>query len=223
MILPFTLEEFLAVFVRYNQAIWPTQVVAYALGVAAVVLAFRHRSYSGRTISGILATFWLVTGALYHLTFFRAISPAATIFGALFIVQAFVFVWIGVARGTLTFTPDRGLRSLIGVFFVLYSMVLYPLLGFAFGHVYPAAPVFGVAPCPVTIFTFGLLLWSGARTPKWVMAVPLLWAAIGLAASVSLGMHEDLGLVVAGVTTATLLLSRHTAHQSIGHPQGLAA
>jgi Family of unknown function (DUF6064) len=223
MTLPFTVEEFLAVFVRYNQAIWPAQVVAYALGFGAVALAFRHRASSGRAISGVLAVFWLVTGALYHLVFFRAINPVATIFSVLFIAQALVFVWLGVVRGALTFAPDRTPRSLIGGVLVLYAMVLYPLLGLAFGHVYPATPVFGVAPCPVTIFTFGVLLWTNARTPKWVLVIPILWAALGLSAATSLGMREDLGLVVAAVVAAALLLSRRTEGRPIGHPRALAA
>ena len=30
--LPFTAEQFLAVFVNYNNAIWPSQIAAYLLG-----------------------------------------------------------------------------------------------------------------------------------------------------------------------------------------------
>jgi hypothetical protein len=97
----------------------------------------------------------------------QAINPAAAVFGALFIIEAFVFVWTGVVHDALIFTPYRGPRALVGGFFILYAMVLYPLLGLAFGHVYPASPVLGVAPCPVTIFTFGMLLWTSASTPKW--------------------------------------------------------
>jgi Family of unknown function (DUF6064) len=104
----------------------------------------------------------------------QAINPAAAVFGALFIIEAFVFVWTGVVYDALTFTLDRKPHALVSGFFILYAMVLYPLLGLAFGHVCPASPVFGVAPCRVTIFTLGMLLWTSANTPKWVLAVPLL-------------------------------------------------
>jgi hypothetical protein len=225
MALPFSVEEFLGVFARYNEAIWPVQAVAYVLGFAAVAAAFRHQSYSDRAISGVLAALWLFTGALYHLTFFRTINPAAVIFGALFVAQAFLFVWTGLVQGTLTFSPDRGPRSIVGGFFVLYAMVLYPLLGLAFGHAYPASPTFGVSvtPCPLTIFTFGVLLWTGPRLPKWVLAIPLLWAVLGLSAAVSLGIREDLGLVIAGLTTAVLLLVRRTEGQPLVRPHGVTA
>jgi hypothetical protein len=49
-------------------------------------------------------------------------------------------------------------------------MVVYPLLGIRFGHSYPRAPLFGVAPCPTTIFTFGLLLWATRSVPGLFLA-----------------------------------------------------
>ena len=53
--LPFTREQFLAAFVTYNEAIWPAQLVAYLLGLAAVALLVlapancrsRHRRHFG--------------------------------------------------------------------------------------------------------------------------------------------------------------------------------
>jgi hypothetical protein len=87
-------------------------------------------------------------------------------------------------------------------------MLGYPLLGSAFGHLYPVSPVFGVAPCPTVIFTFGLLLWSTARVPGYVLVIPFLWSLLGFSAAVSLGMREDYGLVVAGLLGTALLLLR---------------
>lgn len=223
MSLPFTVGQFMDVFARYNEAIWPAQVVAYLLGLLAVGLALWRQPYSDRTIAGVLALFWLFVGLLYHATFFRAINPIAALFGALFVVEALALVWAGLLHDRLVFAPDGGWRSMAGGFFVLYALVIYPLLGLAFGHVYPAAPVFGVAPCPMAIFTFGLLMWTDARMPKWVLAVPLLWAALGLSAALSLGVVEDLGLLAAGVTAAGALLTRRTEDQPIGHAGGVAA
>ena len=39
--LPFTPEQFLAVFVNYNNAIWPIQIAAHFFGAIAVALLFR--------------------------------------------------------------------------------------------------------------------------------------------------------------------------------------
>jgi len=41
MNLPFTPEQFFAVFARYNEAIWPMQVVLNAAALVCIVLLFR--------------------------------------------------------------------------------------------------------------------------------------------------------------------------------------
>jgi hypothetical protein len=43
MPLPFTVEQFLDVFRRYNEQVWPAQLALLLLGVGAVVLAARAR------------------------------------------------------------------------------------------------------------------------------------------------------------------------------------
>ena len=56
------------------------------------------------------------------------------------------------------------------------------------------------APCPVTIFTIGLL-WLARPPVRWfLIVVPVLWATVGSSAAFSLGIREDLGLLVAGLS-----------------------
>jgi heme/copper-type cytochrome/quinol oxidase subunit 4 len=99
--LPFTDEQFLGVFEQYNQAIWPMHVVAYILGIAALVLVVKKAPYSNRAISVILAFFWAWMGIVYHLVYFSAINGAALGFGVLFIVQAALWLIFGVVRPKL--------------------------------------------------------------------------------------------------------------------------
>ena len=124
MELPFTAEQFLAVFERYNQAIWPAQIVAYVLGLAAIFLALRPCPYGDTIISGILVVLWLWTGLVYHVLFFAPINPIATVFGAVFVGQAAIWAFAGVVQSHLRFRVARDLRSSLGVVFVLYAMVL---------------------------------------------------------------------------------------------------
>lgn len=208
MDLPFTTEQFLAVFERYNLAIWPLQVVAYALGLVAVALALKPRPRSDRIIGAILAAFWLWMGVAYHLLFFREINAAATAFGILFVVQGVLWMLVGVVRARLSFGPRADLPSAVGGLFILYAMVAYPLIGALLGHGYPRSPSFGVAPCPTTIFTFGLLLWTRAPVPKYALAIPLLWSLLGVSAAISLGIREDVGLLIAGLLGTGLLTWR---------------
>jgi hypothetical protein len=39
--MPFSVEEYFAVFARYNSAIWPLHLVAHAAGIAAVLALLR--------------------------------------------------------------------------------------------------------------------------------------------------------------------------------------
>jgi len=216
MNIPFTVEQFFAVFKNYNEAIWPAQIVAYVLGVLALVLAFRKVEISDRAISGILAIFWIWMGVFYHILNFSVINPAAWVFGIVFILQGLLFLVAGTFPGKLSFRFTSGTLPIIGSMFMLYAMVIYPLLGLFFGHVYPAAPMFGVAPCPTTIFTIGILLWATNKVPVYLLLIPFLWSLIGMSAAVNLRVPQDYGLVIAVVSGTILLLIRNRAMMKTG-------
>jgi hypothetical protein len=199
MALPFTTEDFLQVFQQYNQTIWPAQLVLYAAAVGALAWTILRPSREADLAMGLLlATMWTVMGAGYHLGFFRHINGLAVPAGVLFVLEALAFAVLALRR-RLSFAVQRDAWSAVGLVFIAYGMVVYPLLGLAFGHVYPRAPVFGVAPCPTTIFTFGVLLLATRRLPAWLVVVPLLWSLLGASAAFLLGVREDLFLPVAGV------------------------
>ena len=210
MNIPFTVEQFFDVFGSYNTAIWPAQVLAYLLGMAALALAFRESKLSTRIVTGILAFFWVWMGVFYHIVHFSMINPAAWIFGFFYILQGLLFLLIGTVFGRLAFRFIPKPLPVIGVCFILYAMVAYPLLGIRFGHSYPRAPMFGVAPCPTTIFTFGILLWATKPVPAYLLVIPLLWSIVGMSAAVNLQVAQDYGLVVAGFigTALTLIQNR---------------
>ena len=202
MELPFTTAEFLQVFAAYNSAVWPAQVVHNAMAVFAVVLAVRNRT-TGKWVAGVLAFFWAWMGLVYHIGFFTTINKAAYGFGALFVVQSLIFLYVGVFRSNLSFRFERNAHGITGAVLMVYALVAYPLLGHALGHTYPYAPTFGL-PCPTTIFTFGLLLWADRKVPWWWLVIPVLWALIGTMAALKLGITEDLGLPVAALTAIAL-------------------
>lgn len=207
--LPFTIEQFLEVFELYNRSIWPAQLIAYLLGIIALILIIRSNSRSDRFTNLIIGTFWIWMGTVYHIIFFSGINPAANIFGFLFILQGILFIALNFKENKLQFVFRKDLYGLAGGLFILYAMIGYPLLGHTFGHIYPQSPVFGVAPCPTTIFTFGLLLWTKGRVPYWLLVIPGLWALIGFSAAVQLTIYEDMGLVIAGITGVLVLVYRN--------------
>jgi hypothetical protein len=207
--IPFTVEQFFDIFGTYNHAIWPSQVVAYVIGLVAVGLALREGKSSVRIVPLILALFWIWMGVFYHMAYFSRINPLARIFGLFYVLQGLLFVFTGTIQGKLSFRFKIEPFPLVGACFILYAMVVYPLLGLGFGHSYPKAPMFGVAPCPTTIFTFGLLLWTTRPVPAYLLIIPLAWSLIGMSAAVNLGVPQDYGLVVAGILGTVLILIRN--------------
>lgn len=220
MEIPFTVEQFFDVFGTYNAAIWPIQVLAYVLGIVALALAIREGNLSARIVSGILGLFWIWMGIFYHILFFRVINPSAWIFGIFYIFQGLLFLLVGTIFGRLAFRFNLKPLPIIGGCFILYAMVFYPLLGVSFGHSYPRAPMFGVAPCPTTIFTFGILLWAAKSVPAYLLVIPLLWSFLGMSAAVNLRVPQDYGLVVAGVLGTALILIQNRKTKRIAQQSG---
>jgi hypothetical protein len=199
MKLPFKINQFMEVFAQYNQTVWPAQVIANLLALLALFMLSRGTRRADQTINGILAGLWFWMGLVYHIGFFSPINKAAYGFGILFILQGFIFLFSGVFKSKITYRFRLDAYSGLGGLFILYGLVIYPILGFFLGHRYPQAPTFGV-PCPSTIFTFGILLWTTGKLPKYVLAIPFIWSIIGFTAALTLGILEDIGLLVAGLT-----------------------
>ncbi|MEJ2678443.1 MAG: DUF6064 family protein [Gemmatimonadota bacterium] len=205
--LPFTADEFFGVFASYNNAVWPAQIVLTAAAVAALVLIFLKGDRSDRAITGFLAVLWAWTGIAYHLAYFSSINRGAYLFGALFVVQAALFGWMAV-RDRLSFAGRLDAFTVVGGLLILYALLVYPLLGRATGHLYPATPTFG-APCPSVILTFGLLLFARGRVPGWLLVIPFVWGIVGLSAVAGLGVLQDIGLFVSAVVATPMILVRN--------------
>lgn len=217
--LPFTREQFFAVFADYNVAVWPAQWIAYLLGAAvtlAVVLrACRYR----RAVAACLAALWIWTGVVYHALFFAPINRAAFVFAAAFVLQGLAFGFFGVVRDTLRFDGRRGGTFGVGSIVVVYAAVVYPLLGWATGHNYPATPVFGITPCPLTLFTFGILLCTTAPVSRWLLVIPFLWSLVGGSAAFALGVAQDWVLLASGLVVVPLILLRDVRQAPLRYAQ----
>jgi hypothetical protein len=107
----------------------------------------------------------------------------------------------------ISFRFKVDLYSIVGIVFVAYAMIGYPVFGYYLGHLYPQSPPFGLTPCPTAAFTFGLLLLTDKKVPWLILVIPLLWA-VGGVIPVSIGILEDIGLILAGVLGTALLVYR---------------
>lgn len=208
MTVPFSRDEFFAVFVSYNDAVWPAQIILIAIAVMIVAAA----CFSPRARWPVLALagLWIWMGVVYHIGFFSRINSAAFLFGALFILQG-VIMGAQTLTGSLRFAVPRDPTSVVtGALLLVYALIGYPVLAAVSGQLYPAVPTFGL-PCPTTIFTLGMLTWSPSRV-RHVMIIPVLWAVVGTSAAAQLGVVEDWGLPVAAIAVILVRLRGNRRH-----------
>jgi len=204
MIPTFTLEQFLEMISRYNMTFWPLQLVAYGLGLVAVLLAIRTTQHSGRIISVILSMFWLWVGIVFNLAYFSPLYPMAIMFVVLFVIEAGILIYVGVFKGILSFKVKADVYGTVGALLVVYSMVGYPAIEYLLGRGYPNLLPFGLVPCPMTVFTLGILLWSNKRPNWYILAVPILYSLSGVI-PIWKGIVEDIGLVASGLATILMI------------------
>jgi hypothetical protein len=207
MQLPFTREAFLNVFKAYNTAIWPLQFLFYAMAISVIYLMLRRSRWSDAIIAVIGASLWVWMGVVYHIIFFSVINKAAYLFGFMFIAEAALLLYFGVFRGTLSFHFNKNKYGITGMVLIIFALFIYPLVGYAVGRNYPYNPGFGL-PCPTTIFTLGLLLCTETNQPWPVLLIPVLWSMIGFTAAFKLGIYEDIGLMLSGLTALLVFITK---------------
>lgn len=150
-------------------------------------------------------------GLVYQGLYFSQINPVARAFAAIFLLQALLFAILAAIGRGLEFGPRNRVRALAGAVLIVYAMVAYPLIGLLVGERYPAMPLFGVTPCPLLIFTFGLMIWASCAR-WWLWIVPLLWSFVGGSAILLLSVPQDWALPIsAAAVLLVALFDRSTA------------
>jgi uncharacterized protein DUF6064 len=197
--LPFSREQFESVFGDYNVAVWPVQWLACLLGAAIMLMLLRPSRGRDRGVGAGLAVMWAWTGFAYHGLFFSTINKAALVFGVLFVVQGAMLFHAGVLRGQLRFGRVPRGRAWLGWSLLIYASVGYPVVGLWTGHRYPEMPMFGITPCPVTLFTVGCLLLASVPVPRRLVAIPFVWSLIGGSAAFLLDMPQDWPLLLSAL------------------------
>jgi Family of unknown function (DUF6064) len=198
--MPFTPEQFLDLFGRYNEALWPIEIALWVTSAGVLLLLVRPGPVSARSIAGVLAFHWAWSAIAYHAAFFSTINPAAWFFAALFLFEAGCLLWLGVIRARIHFTVRPTAWHAVGYAFVAYGL-LYPAISLSTGHVWPRAPMFAV-PCPTTLLTAGLLLATDRPLPPVLVVAPILWSLLAVSAALQFGVWGDVALPVAGAALA---------------------
>jgi len=190
-------DQLLDVFAAYNSQIWPMQIVAYLVGITCLVLVIRKTRFFNQLVSVLLATLWLWVAFVFWLPSLLQGYTPAFVFIAIFLIQGLLILF-NLVTSKLVFGVEKGIYTVIGWFFVLYSLLGYPLIGALLGRTYPHTPPFGLSPCPLVTFTFGLMLFTKPKAPKALLVLPFLYALTGFFWA-AIGIIEDVGMLASGL------------------------
>jgi uncharacterized protein DUF6064 len=208
------LNAFLAMYDRFNAAVWPMQLVWYASAAAMVGLALWPRRLSTQLICLLAAAYLTWVGIAFFgvldsgMGVLDSVVNLAWLWAATFILEALLFLVAGIVRRDLVIAPRWDLSSVLGAVFMFYALVAYPIIGLLSGHPLHTLPVFGLSPCATVIFFFGLLLWARSPAPKYLLLLPLAWALSATPSNIAMGHAADFGMALVGVITVGLIIWR---------------
>lgn len=208
MKMPFTTEQFFNVFEKYNLAMFPAQVIIFSLALIALLLLHTKKSFKNKFIGLFLGLLWIWTGLAYQIAYFTGINKAAYGFGILFIMQGGLILFNLFVKERLVFTFQPQTKDYIGYFFILFGLILYPVIGYLSGGSLVKTISLGL-PCPSMVLTFGFLMLTTRDFPKYLLIIPSLWAIVGMSAAINFGVYQDYMMIIAAISADIYLLRRN--------------
>jgi hypothetical protein len=202
-------NSFFSVFEKYNHAIFPVQIILFLLSILALIAIGSKFRQKDKFVAGILGVLWLWIGIGYHIAFFSGINNFAYGYGVLFILQGLFLLWEGVLLYNLKFVFRMSIQAYFGYFFILYGLIIYPVVGYLIDPDLFRTISVGL-PSPTIILTFGFLLLCDKKFSKYLLIIPSLWAVMGISGVIKLGAYQDsIMLIVAIIADIWLLRDKN--------------
>lgn len=196
---------------RYNQDVWPLQLVFAGAMIAVVIVALRYPSRSRIALPAALAVAWAFCAWQFLLLRYAAINWAAAYAATAFFAQAALLAMLGLRDGPTAPAESRVMRY-GGAILAAFGIVAYPLLAVLSGRALAAAEVFAVMPDPTSVTTLGVLLATWRQGYWLLVPIPLFWCVFS---GLTLWTMDDAGAWVPALSAvlalALLLLGRIVA------------
>ena len=163
-------------FELYNQALWPWHVLPVCAGLLLLYLYKAKLAWSGRVIAVVLFISWLWVAWAFLYQRFYQIHVVANGYALGFVVQAVLIAWYGMLQNHFQIPKDHTRSTKTGLALVLIAVFIYPLIAVFTGRDAWSFEMFGLAPDPTVLATFGMLLMVRARW--WLYILPVFWSII---------------------------------------------
>ena len=206
-------DLFREVLLKYNREMWTLVYITYGMGLVSLFTIVFKPAAARWVVSVTLSALWLWSSIVFFVLKFSEVTPIFYAGSVLFFIQSVLFILAGSGKGlrhTLKFGRKPGGGSgALGIFAVMYALILYPLIGSISGYALTEGPWFGIAPCPLTIFTVGMLLLADGKVSRSLLVIPFIWAVMGVIPVFRYGLLADIGAIFFGVVGILLIVRRN--------------
>lgn len=202
----FTPEVYLRLFVRFNEAVWPLQLVALVAGLAIPILLTRPTVLARKLAVVLMALAWIFTGLGFMEEYYAPINWPVTYFAYAFVAQAMALAAVaGVWQPPVRLVPGHGPGgTLLGLW--LLVLVALPWLTAAAAGELAGLALFGLTP---DLTTTGSLLLAPLlpRVWRWLLVLlPLGWCLFSLLTLYTLDLTLAMLVPLGGVILALVVL-----------------
>ena len=114
---------------------------------------------------------------------------------------------IEILRKKLEYSFETKPWKIIGYIFILFGLFIYPIISYLLEGSFQNTISLGL-PCPTTILTFGFLMLTENKFPKYLLIIPTIWAIIGTSAAINFGVYQDYFMLISAIMANIYLIKR---------------
>lgn len=199
-------ELFYKRMLEYNTDVFLVMIFSYICAIFVLAIIGTKIQKKNRISGFFLSFLFIFNGLVEFIFYYGSVSSQYYVWGSLWILQGIVFFLHSGIKNSMLIEYRKDCKTVVATALLFSALIIYPVIGFLTGHGYPTGPIFGVAPCPVTIFTFALLILNRRSFPIALLIIPFLWSLTGIYAIFFFHVYQDAIEVIAGIVGLFFIL-----------------
>jgi hypothetical protein len=177
-------------FELHNQALWPAQWLALALGGVMLAILLRPGPGGTRLVAALLAVAWLFVAWTFLWQRYAPINWGIGYVIPLFGLQALLLIALATRKGGLDLPRQWSVPRGLGLALFVYALALHPFAALAAGRGLQGAEILGLTPDPLAIATLGVAAMATPTRRAWLlMMIPALWCLVSWLTLDTLGVR----------------------------------
>jgi hypothetical protein len=202
-----TTETFWSQIGLYNDATFIVQIVMSIVAIVLLLYIFTKPGNRANILMKAFLSFAFAWNAIVFFLIYAEPSLFSYLGAILFIIISILFAFdIFTKKIEFRFPQSNYIKYLTIIF--IFLVFLYPLIGYALGHVYPETCT-PMMPCPLTVFAITLVVAAIPKVDKKVFVTLLPWALLGLPKCLGVSdCYEDCILFISGIYGVVLLVKK---------------